>query len=161
MHRFQVLSKSLADTNKIAAQITPFLKLNDLVILEGNLGGGKTYFVKAFGKSLNTEELVTSPTYAIANFYPIPTGNIIHIDAYRLSDINEYRDLGLDEYFDEAIVFMEWGKKFANEFPEFLLMQIYLVEADENYRLVEFSYQGTDWEKRFSSIYEQLAAFRN
>lgn len=160
MNKFSVLSKNLEETNNIAKGITPFLQLDDIIILEGDLGGGKTHFVKAFAKALTASGNVTSPTYAIANFYPIDNGNILHIDAYRLSGVAEYRDLGLEEYYYESITFIEWGKKLSDEFPAFLLMQIHLDEAHETHRLIEFSFKGARWEKCFSQLNEQLKAIK-
>jgi len=158
MNTFKVRSNSLEDTDQIAAIIAPFLKLDDIILLEGDLGGGKTHFVKAFAKALQTSSAVTSPTFAIANFYPIQTGNILHIDAYRLSGIPEYRDLGLDEYYYDSITFIEWGKKLSPEFRDYLLLQIELGKG-ETERSLEISAKGKRWQERFQQIQEKLDQF--
>lgn len=158
MNKFSIHSKSLEDTDRIAALIAPFLQLDDIIILEGDLGGGKTHFVKAFAKALETSAAVTSPTFAIANFYPIQRGNILHIDAYRLSGIPEYRDLGLDEYYHDAITFIEWGKKLATEFRDFLFLQIHLGKGETERRL-EISCEGKRWMGRFEELTEKLQGF--
>jgi len=160
MNKFSVLSKSLEDTYKIAAIISPYFQFDDIVILEGDLGGGKTHFVKAFAKALEVSDNVTSPTYAIANFYPIDNGNILHIDAYRLSGIAEYRDLGLEEYYHESITFIEWGKKLSDEFPAYLLMQIHLDEAQETHRIIDFSFKGNRWEDGFKQLSKKFKVIK-
>ena len=159
MNKFKIRSNSLADTDQIAALITPFLKLDDIIILEGDLGGGKTHFVKAFAKALKTESAVTSPTFAIANFYPIQSGNILHIDAYRLSGVPEYRDLGLDEYYYDSITFIEWGKQLATEFRDYLFLQIHLGKG-ETERFLEITYEGKRWKNRFEELQAKLTEFK-
>lgn len=160
MNKFSVLSKNIEDTCNIAAAIAPYFQFDDIIILEGDLGGGKTHFVKGFAKALGTAENVTSPTYAIANFYPIDKGNILHIDAYRLSGIAEYRDLGLEEYYYESITFIEWGKKLREEFPAYLFMQIQLDEAQETHRLIDFSFKGNRWKDCFKHLHEKLKGIK-
>jgi len=157
MDNLQLISKSIEDTNKIAAIIASVVKLDDIVILGGGLGAGKTHLVKGVAAALSCMNNVTSPTYAIANFYKIESGNIIHIDAYRLSGVAEFRDLGLDEYFEESITFVEWGKKILDEFPSCLIVDIELDEKDANHRKIMLSYKGKKWETTFKELKEKLA----
>ncbi len=82
------------------------LKGDEVICLEGELGAGKTTFVKGLAQALGIEEgyQVRSPTFTLANVYPTSRGNLIHIDLYRV------RDLELEEFLGEGIVAVEWGE---------------------------------------------------
>ena len=67
--------------------------------------------------ALDSAVTVTSPTFTLAHFYPTSRGNVLHIDAYRLASIHEFRDLGLGPDIDESITLIEWGDKVAQDFP--------------------------------------------
>lgn len=83
--------------------------------LVGDLGAGKTHFVKGFVKGLGSDELVTSPTFTLLNVYEKGRVPVYHFDMYRLSSREEGEELGFDEYFDpkhlSGIVFVEWPEQ--------------------------------------------------
>jgi len=80
-----------------------------VVFLHGDLGAGKTTFVKALVSKLNSEEEVSSPTYSLVNEYSVPNGSLFHIDLYRLHDTHEAQDMGIEEYLDSGeYCFIEW-----------------------------------------------------
>jgi tRNA threonylcarbamoyladenosine biosynthesis protein TsaE len=135
---FQILSKSKENTLNIARKTASLFHPGDLIILDGDLGAGKTHFVKGFTESYNSKDLVTSPTFSIANFYRTGEFDILHIDLYRISTIEEFKDLGITDYFDQAIVLIEWGKKFTDYFDEYMLVS--LESKGDNERLITFTF---------------------
>ena len=104
------------DTNELAEEFSLNLKTGDVIVLNGELGAGKTFFIKRTSEVLGINN-VNSPTFALVNEY---TGKfkIYHFDFYRINEIKELYDIGFDDYLndDEAVVFIEWG----NLFPEIL-----------------------------------------
>ncbi len=111
--------KTEEETNRIARDFASRMKKGDIVLLEGNLGAGKTFFVREVAKYFAIDE-VSSPTFAIVNEYD---GNvkIYHFDFYRIKKERELYDIGIDEYLsdEEAITFIEWAELFPNAVPEY------------------------------------------
>jgi tRNA threonylcarbamoyladenosine biosynthesis protein TsaE len=147
---FQILSKSREDTQNIARKIAPYFHPGNLIILDGYLGAGKTHFVKGFTEAYHAEDPVTSPTFSIANFYRTEKFDILHIDLYRIPTIEEFNDLGLTDYFDQSVVLIEWGKKFADYFEEYMLVSI--ESKGDNERLIIFAGAG----EKYDSIIDDL-----
>ena len=108
----------VAALEALAARVARCLEPGDVVVLGGEVGSGKTTFVRAAARSLGVEERVTSPTYQIARAYDGAAGGrrvtINHLDLYRLEALEEKDALELDDYLDpEAITFVEWASKEA------------------------------------------------
>lgn len=106
-----LISNSEFETTRVARELASTLKSGDVVLFYGELGAGKTAFIRGlvdyFDKSMN----VTSPTFTLINVYPT-TPKIVHFDLYRLRDENDLLDLGFDEYLaGENIVLVEWAEK--------------------------------------------------
>jgi tRNA threonylcarbamoyladenosine biosynthesis protein TsaE len=74
------------------------------------------------------------------------------MDVYRLESIEEFRDLALEEYFEEAITLIEWGEKVADDFEEYLLIDIAFVAQENTQREFTFTPVGTDWQQRLSQL---------
>ncbi len=159
MDTFSVVSSGAADTSRLAATIAPILRFGDAVILTGSLAAGKTHFVKALANALGCTDLVTSPTFTIANFYRHGSGNLLHIDVYRLSGLDEFLDLGLDECFSESITVVEWGDMVAGEFADYLSVKFDFLERDENQRKVTFSFVGERWASEMALLKNKLSGF--
>ncbi len=111
--------KTEDETIRIAREFASKLEKGDVVLLEGNLGAGKTFFVKAAAKEFGIDE-VSSPTFAIVNEY-IGNMKIYHFDFYRIKREEELYDIGIDEYLsdEEAITFIEWAELFPEAVPEY------------------------------------------
>ncbi len=111
--------KSETETLEIASEFAKEVQPGDVILLEGNLGAGKTFFVKAFASRFGIDE-VTSPTFSIVNEY-YGEVNIYHFDFYRIKKEVELYDIGIDEYLsdEEAITFIEWAELFRNAIPKF------------------------------------------
>jgi tRNA threonylcarbamoyladenosine biosynthesis protein TsaE len=103
-----------AALEELAARVASYLEPGDVVVLGGEVGSGKTTFVRAAARSLAVEERVTSPTYQIARGYEGTARGrkvkVNHLDLYRLEALEEKDALELDDYIDpEAITFVEWA----------------------------------------------------
>lgn len=112
----EVFSNSLTETEKIAAAFAKTLQPGDVVLLDGEMGAGKTAFTKALVKALGVDAEVTSPTYAYMHEYG---GKVYHFDFYRLSSGEDAEALGLTDYFYAGgISVVEWGSNVLDVLPE-------------------------------------------
>ena len=111
------MKKTFITTNenqldKIAKEVLKGTRLNKFIFI-GELGVGKTTFIKSFCQQLGVKDNISSPTFSIVNEYVSEFyGAIYHFDLYRIKDIQEIFDLGYEEYFDESnYCFIEWPEK--------------------------------------------------
>lgn len=145
-----------ADTSSVAAAIAPLLRQGDVILLKGGLAVGKTCFVKALVKALGSRDLVTSPTFALAQFYETKAGTVLHVDTYRLSGMEEYRDLGLDEYVETSIVAVEWGEKIEEIFPGHLSVSIDFAAPDGDTRRITIASSGPRWSAPLDQLRREM-----
>ena len=106
-------------TRRLAMDVAMMLRPRDLVALSGDLGAGKTAFVRAVIRHLagNDRIEVPSPTFTLIHEYGCES-RVYHVDLYRLDEAREVANLGLEELFDrEAIVLLEWGERFPQLLP--------------------------------------------
>ncbi len=90
-----------------------------LICFEGEMGAGKTTFIKEFVRILGTEDEISSPTFSIVNEYDTDKGKVYHFDFYRLNDEEEALDFGIEDYFySNAYCLMEWPSRIENLIPE-------------------------------------------
>ena len=119
---FEINCLSENDTISLAKEFSEILEEGELIVLTGNLGTGKTFFVKEVLKNFNIGN-VTSPSFSIVNEYH---GNqkFYHFDFYRLKNIKELSDIGFQDYLNdsESIIFIEWGELFEDILKENLLL---------------------------------------
>jgi tRNA threonylcarbamoyladenosine biosynthesis protein TsaE len=100
---------SALETERLGAELAPTLRGGDVVLLEGELGAGKTTFVRGACRALGVSAPVTSPTFTIGQRYPAPVP-ISHVDLYRITDLeDEDPDLLSDYVRSDAIAFVEWA----------------------------------------------------
>ena len=137
---FRIVSNNEDDTREAARKIATLFSPGDIILLEGDLGAGKTYFVKGFTDGLRSNDVVNSPTFSIANFYRTDVSDLLHIDLYRISTMDEFNDLGLSDYFGQSIVLIEWGKKFEAFFEAFFLISFEI--NGDNVRTITFTSPG-------------------
>lgn len=113
----QYKSTTEKQTQKIAMDLAKKLHGGEIVLLYGDLGAGKTVFVKGLAKALGIKEIIKSPTFNIMKCYKItklstPTPYLCHIDAYRLESVEELLDIGIEDYTDDNnIIIVEWAEK--------------------------------------------------
>ena len=136
------VSKSLTETQEFAKKFASHLKLGQTVLLYGPMGGGKTTFSKAVIKNLGFDGVVTSPTFALVNVYEAKT-TIQHFDMYRLENISEAFEVGLDEMLKnkEAISLVEWPEKAVAILPTNTI-NVRIKIIDKNTR--QFEVEGLD-----------------
>ena len=152
MNDFNVTCKGREETAHVAAALAPFLRPGDAMLLKGALAGGKTAFVQELVAALGSEAEVTSPTFTLAQFYPTRTGMFLHIDAYRLSSVAEFRDLALEDYVGESITAVEWGDIVEQDFPNALTIDFEFVEKQDNWRRLTFSATAERWQPVLDSL---------
>ncbi|HJK92294.1 MAG TPA: tRNA (adenosine(37)-N6)-threonylcarbamoyltransferase complex ATPase subunit type 1 TsaE, partial [Polyangiaceae bacterium LLY-WYZ-15_(1-7)] len=123
-----------AGTIALARRTAAALRPGDLLLLEGDLGAGKTFFVRALARALGVpeDEPVQSPTFALVHHYPDATPPLVHADVYRLPDPGElvYTDLPEALQEGEAIVVVEWGTAFEDAWPTPALVARIALEGD-------------------------------
>jgi tRNA threonylcarbamoyladenosine biosynthesis protein TsaE len=115
----QTVAHSPEQTLALGRELANEFRPPCLVILEGELGSGKTTLAKGIVAGLGAarEEAVSSPTFTLVHEYGNAT-KVYHVDLYRIEDANDLATLGLDEIIDQnAIVLVEWGERFSKIFP--------------------------------------------
>lgn len=106
--QIKFVSKSEKETIEFAQKLTKILPNGSVIAMKGDLGAGKTTFVRGVAKALEIKDVVQSPTFNIMKIYLKGNRPLIHIDAYRLADLNT--DIGLDEYigYESGLTLIEW-----------------------------------------------------
>ncbi|MBK8551672.1 MAG: tRNA (adenosine(37)-N6)-threonylcarbamoyltransferase complex ATPase subunit type 1 TsaE [Ignavibacteria bacterium] len=139
----KLISNSSEETISAGYEFAKNLKANDIVGLFGNLGSGKTQFVKGICKYFNVCDPVNSPTFIIVNEYKgidDRTGKTIsinHFDLYRLKDTSELKEIGLDSYVnDDSVCLIEWAE-IANEYFKGNMKKVFFEHGErENERII-------------------------
>lgn len=108
------------ETIHLVAQSVLSANPNKVILFNGEMGVGKTTFIKALCKALGVEEATSSPTFSLVNEYRTKNGEIVyHFDVYRLKNEIEAYDMGMDEYlYSGAWNFIEWAEKIPSLIPE-------------------------------------------
>jgi tRNA threonylcarbamoyladenosine biosynthesis protein TsaE len=130
-------SSSPEETERIAATLAAELEPGDLVTVAGELGTGKTTFVRGAARAFGVEAPVTSPTYTIGHVYEGRV-RLSHLDLYRFEGMADAEWGDLEPYFDDAVVFVEWPEAGAGFLPE-PRAAIRLRHLDERHRLIVLS----------------------
>ena len=113
------ISNSPAETEKFGRQFAKRLNAGSVLALKGELGSGKTQFVKGLAAGVGTTAVVTSPTFTIIHEYSGGRWPIYHFDFFRIEDRQSAVRLGLDEYFfDGGVSVIEWADRFPDLIPE-------------------------------------------
>lgn len=149
------ISNSVEQTIRLGIRLGELMQAGDLVRLNGQMGAGKTAFVRGLGRGWGTAVRVTSPTYAIVNVYPrtLDGVNLYHVDGYRLQGEADVFSTGLEDLLDEEAAFVvEWPQNLGAILPESGLT-INWRYVSETRRGLHFSAQG----ERAQTL---LAAFR-
>jgi len=99
------------ETRALGARLTRLLRAGDLVMLSGGLGAGKTTLAQGIGAALEVRGRVSSPTFIIARVHPALSDgpDLIHVDAYRITSLEEIDALDLDSSLDRAVTLVAWG----------------------------------------------------
>ncbi|QDW98366.1 tRNA (adenosine(37)-N6)-threonylcarbamoyltransferase complex ATPase subunit type 1 TsaE [Staphylococcus agnetis] len=136
---------NLDDLQQFAVKLTSLLTSGDVILLEGDLGAGKTTLSQMVGRALGVKRTINSPTFNIIKSYQGSQLAFHHMDCYRLEDSDE--DLGFDEYFeDDAITMIEWSQFIEAYLPKyFLRLTIHVI--DENTRTIDIDAAGVHFEQ--------------
>ena len=114
--RIELASASAGETERIAAALAVRLRSGDVVTVSGELGSGKTTFVRGACRALGVISPVTSPTFTIGHRY-VGNVEVSHLDLYRFTSVSAAEWGDLEPYFDDAAVFVEWPEAGASVLP--------------------------------------------
>lgn len=145
----ELVIKSLEETKALGLKLGKLAFPNMMIVLEGDLGAGKTTFSQAIALGLDVKEIVNSPTFVIMKTYQgrLP---LYHIDAYRLSKSSE--DEYLEEYFDQGgVVIIEWGKNI-----EYLLPKEYLLISIKDLGLEKRKFELIAFGKKYQELLDEV-----
>lgn len=141
---------SIDQMNQFAQILANRLQPKDIILLDGDLGAGKTTLTQFIGKALGVKRTINSPTFNIIKSYRADKMKLHHMDCYRLEASDE--DLGFDEYFeDEAVTLIEWSQFIEDYLPEDYL-RITIQTVNQEIRQIMIDAQG----ERFVHIKEEV-----
>ena len=132
-----MITKSAAETRALGEKLAGRLQPGDVLLLEGDLGAGKSELTRGIAKGLGVTETVTSPSFTILNVYESGRCPLYHFDWYRLESAEELYELGMDEYLGgDGIAVVEWPGRCPDAVPEGAV-RIRMTAAGENERKIE------------------------
>lgn len=133
----EFLSKSEKDTIEFAKRMAKDFKGGEVLLLNGDLGAGKTVFAKGIALGLGNEGVITSPTFTIMNMYKGRL-NFYHFDMYRIEDESELIELGFGEYIgaSDAVCAIEWSSRTPSLLPDNSIT-VEIIKIDDETRLVK------------------------
>ena len=141
---YKITSHDMNDTLLLAQNIESEKFPNMVICLNGELGTGKTVFVKGFAAALGIKDPITSPTFNIVKEYPNGELPLYHMDVYRLEDNKD--NIGLTDYFNKGgVTIIEWADMIEDELPSERL-DIEFKFIDENTRILVLKPYGKDYE---------------
>lgn len=137
--RLQFEEVTLSDLENVAKELVHATGENKVILLHGDMGAGKTTFVKAFCKVIGIAEVTASPTFSIVNEYKTETGQqVYHFDFYRIKESEAY-DIGVEEYFDSGCYcLVEWPEKIPSLLP-LKYTEVFIAATDDIHRNIAFS----------------------
>ena len=136
-------------TKSIAEEISKICEKGDILAISGNMGFGKTTFIKYFIQNISKVKSVPSPSYNIILPYESRVSTIFHMDAWRLKNHNEALSLGITEMFEDAIFLIEWAEKIKVILPNNCLNLI--IKNINNKKFIEIK-GNEQWNKRLSHL---------
>jgi len=136
----QIVTGSPAETEAVAAELASRLEAGDVVAVSGELGAGKTTFVRGAARALGVTEPVSSPTFTIGHRYDarIP---VAHLDLYRVHGLDPEEWGDLEPYFDGTVAFVEWPEHAGDWLPRPCVL-VTLEHVDEQHRSVRIDGDG-------------------
>jgi tRNA threonylcarbamoyladenosine biosynthesis protein TsaE len=142
----EFISRGTDYTRRVGIRLGTILKNGDVICLEGDLGSGKTTLVQGMAAGWGSLDRVTSPTFVIMNLYRrLDGGQFHHLDAYRLHDAGEARDLDLESFIDSGPLVVEWAERIKSSLPaDHLWVTLRMVSSEQ--RDLIFSARGAYYE---------------
>lgn len=146
---YKFTSRSVDDTLELAQNIESEKFPGMVICLNGDLGSGKTVFVKGFASALGIKENITSPTFNIVKEYMNGEAPLYHMDVYRIDD---NKDFGVEDYFNrDGICIIEWSELIEDRLPSERL-DINIKIVDENTRILVFKPYGEKYEELCEAV---------
>lgn len=147
---FKITCRSERDTMELAQNIESEKFPGMVICLDGELGSGKTVFVKGFASALGLEDNITSPTFNLIKEYLNAELPLFHMDVYRLND--SFENVGLEDYFNKnGVTIIEWSDMIKDYLPNERL-EIKFKVIDENTRVLILVPYGTIYEELCSAV---------
>lgn len=157
MNTIKYISHNEEETKKIANSLAKLLQKGDIIILSGDLGAGKTKFTEGILSFFGLEDEISSPTFNIVNEYKTNNINLYHFDIYRLEDIDEFYEIGGEEYFEKGICIIEWGELLNPILPkDYILIKIEPVENNINSRLFTIQSHGSKFDNYLKILEKEV-----
>jgi tRNA threonylcarbamoyladenosine biosynthesis protein TsaE len=153
----EVCTRRAQDTFALAQRVGALLRPGDVVVLAGELGAGKTVFAQGVGAALGVGEPIVSPTFTLVREYEGRL-RLVHVDVYRLDQVQEVLDLGLDELlYGDSVMLVEWGDAVTPWLPpsrlEVRIERLPPEEADDDVRVVRLVATGPTWLDREAALH--------
>ncbi len=150
----KIVSNSVEETKSFGKLLAKYLNIGDVIVLNGDLGAGKTALVTGVASFWGKENEVSSPTFTIINEIVLNDDlSLFHFDVYRLADEDEFYAIGGEEYFEKGITFMEWGETIKNALPkEYLEIRIDKDDRSDNIRIFNLIPHGNHYKELIDSI---------
>jgi tRNA threonylcarbamoyladenosine biosynthesis protein TsaE len=144
------VSHSPAETRRLGERVARYFKPGDVVLLQGELGAGKTCLAQGIGRGLRVQEAVKSSSFVLVNEYNGRL-HVYHADLFRLDDPLEVADLALEENAADGLLLVEWPDRAPQEMPpEHLLVRFEVI--DDRSRRIRFVAQG----QRYKELLDEL-----
>ena len=119
----KAIVKTVEETQAIAAKLSQLVQPGDTILLNGELGAGKTTFTQGFARALGIKRPLKSPTFTLVREYQTPNFPLYHLDVYRLGEEGGADELGLSEYFGgTGVALIEWSEYIQSELPQDVLV---------------------------------------
>jgi tRNA threonylcarbamoyladenosine biosynthesis protein TsaE len=135
----------------LAKQLARLLRAGDCLTFQGDLGAGKTTFIRAMIHALCGSETVPSPTFTLVQTYDSSVGSLWHFDLYRLKHAQELYELGIEEALSGGILFIEWPERAKGLLPSTQL-QLHLESAQEHSKRKLTISGDAQWAARLTSL---------
>jgi tRNA threonylcarbamoyladenosine biosynthesis protein TsaE len=136
----RVVTHSPEETVALGRTFAATLRPGDVVALAGNLGSGKTQFVKGVCAGLGAKGNISSPSFTLIHEYPAPFGLVVHVDLYRIRSRSELSELGLEEYFSgRCVTVIEWPEAVKELLPKESIEVLFDYGLGECDRIVSIS----------------------
>ena len=150
MCNFEYLSHSAEETVTFAQKLAAKLNAGDLIVLNGELGSGKTKFTEGILKYFGLDSEISSPTFTIVNEYNAKNFNIYHFDVYRFSNSDEFYAIGGEDYFSQGLCIIEWGNIISDALPnEYIEINFERTDETPDYRLLKIHTVGNKYDRYF------------